>query len=146
MPIKESIVLCSPYVHSKRPPVGSLTLRSSFSHHFSLTHVHQNTIQIHCLTQPSSTTVSLRAAMRSVISCHINPTSLIHTQLIQLDPYSHKGYERKHAALHSMGRYSEAFEAFRTMLSKLEQSPDPQTHGRLFCPYCRQQRVLNNRG
>ncbi|KAI9455063.1 hypothetical protein HD554DRAFT_298739 [Boletus coccyginus] len=44
---------------------------------------------------------------------------------IELDPSSHRGYERKHAALHAMGRYSEAFEAFRSMLSRLEQSPDP---------------------
>ncbi|KAI9455058.1 hypothetical protein HD554DRAFT_299377 [Boletus coccyginus] len=44
---------------------------------------------------------------------------------IELDPSFHRGYERKHAALHGMGRYSEAFEAFRVMLSTLEQSPDP---------------------
>ncbi|KAI9455056.1 hypothetical protein HD554DRAFT_2036671 [Boletus coccyginus] len=47
---------------------------------------------------------------------------------IELDPSSYMGYERKHAALHGMGRYGEAFEAFRVMLSTLEQSPDPHTH------------------
>ncbi|KAF8557095.1 hypothetical protein OG21DRAFT_1495015, partial [Imleria badia] len=47
-------------------------------------------------------------------------------ELIELDPSSHGGYEEKHTALHGMGRHSEAFEAFNTMLSKLEQSPDPQ--------------------
>ncbi|KAI9571789.1 hypothetical protein HD554DRAFT_2036681 [Boletus coccyginus] len=44
---------------------------------------------------------------------------------IELDPSSHRGYERKHVALHAMGRHSDAFEAFRVMLSILEQSPDP---------------------
>ncbi|KAI9571630.1 hypothetical protein HD554DRAFT_1798183 [Boletus coccyginus] len=47
-------------------------------------------------------------------------------ELIELDPSSHRGYEEKHAAFHGMGRYGEASEAFRTMLSKLEQSPDLQ--------------------
>ncbi|KAI9570056.1 hypothetical protein HD554DRAFT_429967 [Boletus coccyginus] len=44
---------------------------------------------------------------------------------IWLGPLSHMGYERKHAALHAMRRHSEAFDAFRTMLSILEQSPHP---------------------
>ncbi|KAF8134370.1 hypothetical protein EV363DRAFT_1161183, partial [Boletus edulis] len=38
----------------------------------------------------------------------------------------HKGYEEKHAALHSMGRYGEAFEAFKMMLLVLKQSPEPR--------------------
>ncbi|KAI9459521.1 hypothetical protein HD554DRAFT_2330921 [Boletus coccyginus] len=42
---------------------------------------------------------------------------------IELGPLSHTGYQTKHAALHAMGRYSDAFEAFRTMLSTLKQSP-----------------------
>ncbi|KAI9454841.1 hypothetical protein HD554DRAFT_2042943 [Boletus coccyginus] len=46
---------------------------------------------------------------------------------IELDPSSHSGYETKHAALHGIGRHGEAFEAFRVMLSRLEQSPDPHT-------------------
>ena len=58
------------------------------------------------------------------------------SQLIELDPSSHKGYEGKHAALHRMRRYSEAFEAFTTMLSKLEQSPDPRICSELLCQYC----------
>ena len=58
-------------------------------------------------------------------------------QVIELDPLSHTGYEGKHAALHGMGRHSEAFETFGVMLSKLEQSPDPQIRGKLFCQYCR---------
>ena len=62
-------------------------------------------------------------------------------QVIELNPSSHRGYEGKHAALHGMGRHSEALEAFRTMLSKLEQSPDPQIRGKLCCQY-RQQKVL----
>ena len=65
------------------------------------------------------------------ISCHIKWTSVIHTiQVIELDPSSHRGYEGKHAALHGMERYTEAFEAFRMMLSKLEQSPDPKIRGK----------------
>ncbi|KAI9571647.1 hypothetical protein HD554DRAFT_1800612 [Boletus coccyginus] len=47
-------------------------------------------------------------------------------EIIGLDPSSHRGYGGKYAALHGMGRYGEAFEAFRTMVSKLEKSPDPQ--------------------
>ncbi|KAI9457905.1 hypothetical protein HD554DRAFT_2042200 [Boletus coccyginus] len=46
---------------------------------------------------------------------------------IELDPSSHTGYERKYAALHGLGRHGEAFEAFRVMLSRLGQSPDPHT-------------------
>jgi hypothetical protein len=77
------------------------------------------------------------------IPCRVKWTSVNHTiQIIELDPSSHRGYEGKHAALHGMGRYSEAFEAFRMMLSKLKQSPDPQIRGKLFCQYWRQQRVL----
>ncbi|KAF8546701.1 hypothetical protein OG21DRAFT_1527654 [Imleria badia] len=42
--------------------------------------------------------------------------------IIELDPSTHRGYDGKHAALHHMGRHSEALEAFTTMLSRLEQS------------------------
>ena len=74
------------------------------------------------------------------ISCHIKRTLVNHAiQVIELDPSSHGGYEGKHAALLGIGRH---FDAFRVMLSKLEQSPDPQIRGKLFCRYCRQQRVL----
>ncbi|KAI9569321.1 hypothetical protein HD554DRAFT_606005 [Boletus coccyginus] len=48
------------------------------------------------------------------------------TEDIELDPSSYRGYERRHAALHGMGRHGEALEAFWLMLSKLEQSPDPR--------------------
>ena len=62
---------------------------------------------------------------------------MIHTvQVIELDPSSYRGYEGKHAALHSMGRHGEAFEAFKMMLLKLEQSPDPKIRGKPFCQYC----------
>ncbi|KAI9571769.1 hypothetical protein HD554DRAFT_1819184 [Boletus coccyginus] len=46
-------------------------------------------------------------------------------KIIELNSSSYKGYERKHAALHGMERYSEAFRAFEIMLSKLEQSAYP---------------------
>ena len=54
------------------------------------------------------------------------------TQIIDLEPTSYRGYERKHAALHGMKRYNEAFGAFEIMLSRLKQPPDPDTHGELF--------------
>jgi len=57
-------------------------------------------------------------------------------QDIELDPSSHMGYERKHAALHAMGRRGEAFEAFKMMLSTLEQSSDSHIRSKLFCQYC----------
>ena len=67
------------------------------------------------------------------IACRIQRTLVIDTpQVIELDPLSHEGYERKHAALHVMGRYHEAFRAFRTMLSTLEGSPNPLLDGRHF--------------
>ena len=72
------------------------------------------------------------------ISRHIQRASVIHTiQAVELEPSEHGGYEAKHAALHGMGRHSEAFEAFEVMLSKLEQSPDPRIRGELLCQYCR---------
>ena len=74
------------------------------------------------------------------ISRHIRRASVIHTiQAIELYPSSHGGYEAKHAALHGMGRHSEAFEAFEVMLSNLEQSPDPRIRGELLCHYWGQQ-------
>ena len=45
--------------------------------------------------------------------------------MIELDPSSPWGYERKHAALHKAGDYDSAISAFQEMLSKMEQSPDP---------------------
>jgi len=54
-------------------------------------------------------------------------------QDIELDPSSHTGYERKHAVLHAMGRYGEAFEAFTVMLSRLELSPDSHTRSKPLC-------------
>ena len=74
------------------------------------------------------------------ISHHIKRSSVIHTiQAIELDPSSHSGYEGKHAALHGMGRHSEALEAFSMMLSKLEKCPDPRVRSKLFCQYFNQQ-------
>ncbi|KAF8425734.1 hypothetical protein L210DRAFT_3219341 [Boletus edulis BED1] len=47
------------------------------------------------------------------------------TRLSSSTHHPYQGYKRKHASLHGMGRYSEAFGAFKAMLSKLERSPDP---------------------
>jgi len=42
-----------------------------------------------------------------------------------LDPSSPWGYEINHAALHKAGDYDDAVNAFETILSKIEQSLDP---------------------
>ena len=63
-------------------------------------------------------------------------------QDIKLDPSSHMGYGRKYAALHGIGRYGEAFEAFRVMLSTLERSPHPHISRKPFCLYCTQHTIL----
>lgn len=47
-------------------------------------------------------------------------------QAIQTDEFCHYAYERKHAALHGMGQYDEAIEAFDSMLTLMEQSGDPE--------------------
>ncbi|KAH7904188.1 hypothetical protein BJ138DRAFT_953522 [Hygrophoropsis aurantiaca] len=46
---------------------------------------------------------------------------------IKLNQSSPWGYERKYAALHGAQDYGNAIEAFKTMLSKLENSPNPPT-------------------
>jgi hypothetical protein len=67
---------------------------------------------------------------------------VIHTiQAIELDPSSHNGYERKHAALRG---YSEAFEAFKTMISRVKESPDAHIRGGPLYQYCAGQRMLIN--
>ena len=66
--------------------------------------------------------------------------SIYHHQVIELDPLSPWGYERKHAALHDAGDYDNATDAFMTMLSKMADSPDPEIRSksinivlRFFC-------------
>ena len=77
------------------------------------------------------------------ISCHIKRASMIRIiQAIELDPSSHNGYERKHAALHGMKRHSEAFEAFETMISRLDESPDPDIRGGPLYQYCPERFIL----
>ncbi|KAG1793190.1 uncharacterized protein HD556DRAFT_1527681 [Suillus plorans] len=44
----------------------------------------------------------------------------------ELNPSSHVGYELTYTALHGAQRYDEAIEAFKIMLSKLDDSPDAQ--------------------
>ncbi|KAF8129301.1 hypothetical protein EV363DRAFT_1338600 [Boletus edulis] len=53
-------------------------------------------------------------------------------KVIELDPSSPWGYERKHAALHKAGDYPNAINAFETMLSKISQSSDPEIRGEAF--------------
>ena len=52
-----------------------------------------------------------------------------HHQVIELDPLSPWGYERKHAALHNAGDYENAINAFEAMLSKVSQSSDLEIRG-----------------
>ncbi|KAG1789521.1 heterokaryon incompatibility protein-domain-containing protein [Suillus plorans] len=47
-------------------------------------------------------------------------------KVIELDPSSHVGYELMHTALRGAQRYNEAIEAFKIMLSKLDDSPEAQ--------------------
>ncbi|KAG1816705.1 WD40-repeat-containing domain protein [Suillus subaureus] len=47
-------------------------------------------------------------------------------KVIELNSLSYIGYGLKHTALHGAQRYDDAFEAFTIMLSKLDDTPDPQ--------------------
>ncbi|KAN0078203.1 hypothetical protein V8E55_010260 [Tylopilus felleus] len=47
-------------------------------------------------------------------------------KVIELDPLSPWGYERRHAALHKAGVYENAVGAFEAMLSRLLESSDPE--------------------
>ncbi|KAG1793138.1 uncharacterized protein HD556DRAFT_522194 [Suillus plorans] len=47
-------------------------------------------------------------------------------KVTELNPSSHFGYQLTHTALLGARRYDEAIEAFKIMLSKLDDSPDPQ--------------------
>ncbi|KAG0695752.1 hypothetical protein DFH29DRAFT_1072384 [Suillus ampliporus] len=46
---------------------------------------------------------------------------------IELNSLPHLGYNLKHAALHGAQHYDEAIQAFRIMLSQLDNAPDTQT-------------------
>jgi len=56
-------------------------------------------------------------------------------QVITLDPSSPWGYEIKHAALRKAGDYDNAVNAFETMLSEMEQLPDPDVQRELYPHY-----------
>ncbi|KAN0088020.1 hypothetical protein V8E55_006641 [Tylopilus felleus] len=47
-------------------------------------------------------------------------------KVVELNPLSPWGYERKHAALHKAGRYQDAINVFEVMLSRMVESPDPE--------------------
>ena len=49
--------------------------------------------------------------------------------MIELDPLSPWGYERRHAALHKAGDYQNAVDAFEAMLSRMLESSDPDIRG-----------------
>ncbi|KAN0082754.1 hypothetical protein V8E55_008549 [Tylopilus felleus] len=46
-------------------------------------------------------------------------------EVVKLDPSSPLGYERRHAALRGEGRYKDAIDAFKMMISMISQSSDP---------------------
>ncbi|KAN0094881.1 hypothetical protein V8E55_003168, partial [Tylopilus felleus] len=46
--------------------------------------------------------------------------------VVELDPLSPWGYERKHAAFHKAGHYKNAIIAFEVMLSRMVESSDPE--------------------
>ena len=50
-------------------------------------------------------------------------------QVVKLDPSSPLGYEKKHVALHGIGRRDDATSAFETMLLKMLESSDPEIRG-----------------
>ena len=49
--------------------------------------------------------------------------------MIELDPLSPWGYERKHAALHKAGDYENAINAFEAMLMVMPQLSDLEIRG-----------------
>ncbi|KAG2339568.1 hypothetical protein BDR05DRAFT_1003235 [Suillus weaverae] len=56
------------------------------------------------------------------------PEALLDAQKVtELNSLSYLGYNLKHAALHGAQRYDEAIQAFRIMLSKLDNVPDTET-------------------
>ncbi|KAN0101238.1 hypothetical protein V8E55_001222 [Tylopilus felleus] len=55
-------------------------------------------------------------------------------KVIELDPLSPWGYERKHAALHKAGCYQDAINAFEAMLSRMSLSSVPEIRA-LHCQY-----------
>jgi len=100
--------------------------------------------RMHCHLTRQTTIISLSGVKRYGVcfaSRQTDPTDP-HYQDIELGPSSHRGHERKHAALHAMGRHSEAVEAFGMMLSTLERSAHLHIHSTSFCRYCMQQTVL----
>ena len=50
-------------------------------------------------------------------------------QAITFDVTEPSGYEAMRAALHGAGRYEDAIQTFEIMLSKIDQSPDPEIRG-----------------
>ena len=56
--------------------------------------------------------------------------SITRHQVIELDPLSPWGYERKHAALHKAGDYENAINAFEAMLMKMPQLSDLEIRGK----------------
>ncbi|KAG2364291.1 hypothetical protein BDR07DRAFT_1402050 [Suillus spraguei] len=81
---------------------------------------------INLLTSPSDAAFAKRS--KAKLEKTLWDDALLDAQRVtELNPSSHIGYNLKHAALHGAGRYDEAIQAFRIMLSKLDNAPDTET-------------------
>ena len=79
---------------------------------------------------------ALNDAQEVYIYCMPQCFSIVNrAQVINLSPSSYQGYEMRHAALHSAGRYAEVVEGFDIRLLKLKQSVNEQIRGELFPRY-----------
>ena len=67
--------------------------------------------------------------MRYTCHCSLHQFVLndVSVEVINSNPLSPLGYERKHEALQGIGRYDEALRTFSDMRSILGRSADPQT-------------------
>jgi hypothetical protein len=64
-----------------------------------------------------------------------NAYFVIHMQVIELNPSSYIGHQLKYEAFHGARRYDEAIEAFKVMLSKLDNAPETQIRSKPRLPY-----------
>ncbi|KAF8119381.1 hypothetical protein EV363DRAFT_1385187 [Boletus edulis] len=95
-------------------------LTDSFPSYYSAVH--------RALAKKSLIRVLIKRSKAYVASDLWGPALNDANKIIELDPSSPWGYERKHAALHKAGDYENATRAFETMLSKMSQSSDPEIH------------------
>ncbi|OAX35520.1 hypothetical protein K503DRAFT_802760 [Rhizopogon vinicolor AM-OR11-026] len=79
------------------------------------------------LNSSNSTDTMFEKRCRARLDKMLWEDALLDAQKIaELNPLSYLGHQLKHEALHGARRYDEAIAAFEFMLSKLNDSPDPQ--------------------